>query len=737
MIQRQFFALKTLTVFFSLGCLYADHQRQLSADSIQAMDAFATSRPMQDTSGSQAALKKIASLFNTKQYAHLIKEKDSFQEVLQADQFPVLNFYLGRSYLALGQYEEAQAALQPLLGIHNVSIDKKPLLLALINSAYHLNELTQVEQWTELYQDQFPNDTYVAKIFFIKALTYKNCDRFVEASKMLEKIIDQFPNHPQMEMVYFEKGRLLFKQHQWQASRNAFISFVQRFPEGARVNQALQYIVRASLMSVKENRSPNHDLSLKEQLCADLNLILYTPGAVEASQKPIYQLKLAKASYELKHYQTALPLIKNYLRQYPHDSNRYQGHLIAALCYQEGFNNANNFALHAEKALRLKPDFIDSAKLHYNLFSTYVQLAKEFGEDMASSANSQNKAYLDKAAEHLFAAFDGAPDSIRQEHQLWLANFFYNKARVGLNEYANEPIADKAQKKAAEQAVVLFQRALGQEALTLETFTLEQEFFKLSILYAWLEKTSEQIRILEILARQHSEQPHLPWTLPSRTLFSLALAYEKEGNYTQALELYTLIDGSLKSSDPYVFNATKLHLARLSFANLTDEKKNFEQPVIKAILKNLNDLQSRKSLVFEPIHLEAALEYAHMRSALEPISSQDKYLLSLLQRAKDNFANKEDPFSKEYHESLPFHPDKDFLLQAYLMLFNAHIAYLEGNIADANGLFPEAEIKYELAKTLYTNLLQKYAVTNYLKSQAESKLDSLNHKEESSLKHSS
>ena len=112
-------------------------------------------------------------------------------------------------------------------------------------------------------------------------------------------------------------------------------------------------------------------------------------------------------------------------------------------------------------------------------------------------------------------------------------------------------------------------------------------------------------------------------------------------------------------------------------------------------MKFLKDLQIRKSIASEPMHLESAIDYAMIRSSLVPSEKYDEQLRFLLLRVKEDFTSRKDLWSKDYHTARLQQPDKDLIYQAYMMLIDAHTASIESKIALKTGAWVEAEAKNE------------------------------------------
>lgn len=523
--------------------LFEAARLQASSDLQKGMSAFLHLREMNGKRASDAALSVMTLLFNQRRYQELIHESEICKKLLSSQQQSACHFLLGKSYAALNQHEKVLHHLQPLLiqALNEsdfIPTEAKPneraVLLLLIVSAHHLNELALVETWSHRYEAIFSNDSALAHVWYINALTYKNCDRFQEAQVLLEKIMTNYPTFEKMAMVQLEQAALLSQQKKWNECLQAILAFLQQYPE--------------------------------HELC-------------------------------------------------------YQGHLLIALCCQNGVQDIHGYITHSEKALFLKPNGSECFSLHIGLFHAYLKISQ------INPAGPQ--AEIDKAMDHLYAVCTIKPD------------------------------------------------------------------------------------ILQSLYKHYISVPESNLKEQTYAIFSLACVLKQTGASTQALDLYTLLS-RIKGIASYIAAATELHLARLTFAAMVAEQRSLENPKLVQILQTLKDLQIRKVLIQEPVHLEAALEYAAIRSSLDPSKTQKEQLLFYLLRAKEEFTAAQDLCSQDYYASCQRFPEKARIYDAYLLLFDAHIARLRGEIAHQEGRLLEGNESLSVAQTLYTKLLQEPIVSPYL-----------------------
>lgn len=705
----------------------------------EALDAFLEIQKSRSHKSSEAALSRLLLMFDQGYYQQIVSEKPVFKRVIPASQEKVLDFFVGRSYFALKQYKEAMDTLISLLppeGIEptGATENEKILLLTLIASAHYMNDLPLVKEWSGEFEEIFPHEPEFAKVLYIEALTCKNCDHYQEAQVHFDRLLNEFPDFEKIDTVEFDRNVMFFKQGRWDDSRKGFIEFVQKYPNSSDITIALQYIPNSTLQLLDEAEKlhiPSDQL--REQLIADMQLVLNAPGGVTQVQKAKYWLKMGRTFYDLKRYQNAMNTLAAFIKEFPKDQNIYQAHLLMALSCQQVCQDPKDFITHAEKALNYNTEFPDRDRLQQNLFNAYLKLAKSAEENNAPKKQAD---YIAKAADHLYDVFQKNSQVVKSENQLWLANYFYNQTKEGLNEYIPEMTEDPNKMELARKALRIYQTALHIPTdlthvdqlpqLTQQSLQLEPELFKVANLYAWINEVTQQALVLDELYHQQQENPDWRWALRNRTLFGLSLAKQKLGFERDALEGYSLLLAQSKGIDPFVLNGAKLQYARLTFNELPNSERNLDNPKVVQVLNLLKELQIRKALQQEPIHLEAAIDYAAIRSSLAPPEKQLEQMRFLLARAKQDFTSKEDVSSKDYHLGRELHPNQGLVYEAYLMLIDADLARLDSKLAELKGSTHEKEMKRDAAKSIYRNLLQgKLAVSKYLIEQAKSGLDSL------------
>lgn len=677
----------------------------------QALLLYEKVRQMEGTKSSQAALAKGVLLFKHEQYDELIDNADELKRTLDENQKFLFDIYLGRSYFNQNRYEGAIETFKPYLQSPYADQESKKIIyLTMVVSYEQLNKPNETVEVAEQFKTEFPDDKAISKVLYVEALALKSLERYEESLALIDRLIDQYPEDENRQSLDFEKGFILFKMHRWQESRDAFVKFIKTHPGSILEYSASSYAAHAAV-NVMES---NDDETAQLQVAADMERLLAQPSVDANPQKPTYLLLLGKVYVDLKNYSQAHSVIEEYLEKYPGDEDLFQGYLLMATCCKDGAHDLIGFADNGEHLLRMKPDYDDRTNLRLNLFSAYLELSKSEGK----------QPYLDLAADHLYQVMKEDPNSVKLENKLWLANYYYEKANEGNNDYYIDSLEDKVKLEFVHRALDSYEKAMTKHMkLDRETLYLESDLLKWSHLYGWNGDPKNQIAILERLVKQQKGRPELSWKLRARTQFSLARAYQATGRTTEALELFDYLKSPSQNSDLTVQSGSHLEWARLRLTLLHPEDIKKGNSDVEVILRTLNDLQVKKSLPQEPIHLEAGLEYAVLKSSLEAPEDREDAHKQLLERMKESFSTRDDLWSKDYYASRQMHPEKDFIYHAYMMLLDAHLMTADAKIAAEDGRMGEAEVKYEAAKSTYRTLTKgKLAVSKYLADQAKSSL---------------
>lgn len=649
-------------------------QLQASYDSNAAIATLAQMKNSASARTSAANCQRIALLFQKGQFEEIIDARSALEQGASSEDLLCLHYYLGRSYYHLGEFEQAISLLQPLLGTH---LDNdKCLLMILTASSASLKRLDQVRSWVAQYQRKFSADNGLAKILLLQARAEWQGGNAQRAATILEQIATAYPYFEELADVFLDRALLAQEQRDWSTSRRWLLSLVSRFPDSRHKTRAFEYIVRSDLSQMQ--CEDKFDRQLLEQLSQDLKNAL-EQGDISQELRSSYQLQLAKTEYQLQKYAEAIAHLNRLLHSQPDNA---QAHLLLGYILLAQSGDPHAFICEAEKSLTLQPDLPDS--VHQHLFHAYLQRNREKDKDLAAA--------------HLMLLLAKEHADIPNSSRLWMGGYFHDRLRQIGNEFQPEPLPTEKARKAAERAISIVVPALDKS-------DHEEGFLQLGAFYGWAGFIEKQAAVYEALVMAYHQGSERSWKMVPRTLFALGNAYEQLGRGESALACYNQII----TVEPYLQQATKLRIARLKI--LQGKEK------IESLLNELNQLQINKSLNTEPVHLEAAYDYAKYYSR-----GDLKRLLKLLGAAKEAFTSQKDIPAKEYHALRGTNQRLDHVYQAYLMLFDARIAQTEGDLAKRKDPV-EASRKYAIAKELYETLLsEKFAISKYLVDQAQSSL---------------
>jgi TolA-binding protein len=614
--------------------LFQAARLQVLVDKDEAIKTFDLLAEGDGKTNRAAAFNELILLFETKRYEEFISLflKRSLQ--VPENKAPLLQLYLGKCHYALAQYSQACAPLLNYIYSAQGKTDQmKTALICLIDSAYMIKDLPTLKESITQMQTHFPKDAYYPQALLFRAHLYLEKKEYQSASSDMDEIRNHFPNFGNREELLFTSAYLTLKLEKWEESHRLFQALLEEFPTSAYGETARRHLVSASLK-----------LNDKEMLIVDLFSLLKGTISLPLEEKRELHLFLAKTLYEVASFASAIEELDLYLKEYPEHLTVGEAHLLAALCYHELFFD-DAFIDHAEKALSFQAfPIAQKGLLHLHLYNAYLKLKNE-----------------EKAAQHLLSGLLSEEASVKMENQIWLAEYLYQKSDL-------------------EQAMVVFEKIFKSKQ---PEPALEALFLKYTSLLHSLERYKEEIDLLKILVHFQENQSDLPWNFQRRSLFELAKAHEVVGENGLALILYDNLIHFPTFASSYIGTESLWRRARLEFQLLKEEEKDENDPHCIAILNSLKELQIKKNVQSEPIHIEAALDYAEIRSALAPENKKQEKLLFFLNRVKDDFSSEDDIVSKEYMASRKEFAEKDALFQTYMRYLEAKIMSLEGRKAEA------------------------------------------------------
>lgn len=669
---------------------------QQEFDPLQALTTFQTVVDIGGKRASEAAYQELLLLFQHDRFSSLISRASKLEMNLDADKKALLEFCLARSYFKLDQLPEAIQHFKVFINQEPENTPhKRAAFLTLIHCAQKTDDNQLFDQTLEQFLTGYPQDEEAGKALLLHAQTALRRGEITQASYDLDRLMKSFPDFPDQETLLYDQALLLSRTEQWSASRSAFLSYLGRFPSTPHSNLIWSSIVHCSIQELKK-ASDDQLFEKKEQLASDLAQALALSSLFSPEEEASYQFLLGQLMFELYHFSEAIQELSYFCQKYSDHPSIPEAYLLQALSHRELKSNSELFIPVAEKALALSDDPAHQTTLRLQLFNTYLSL-KEY----------------DKAAENLYQTFIVDGNSIQQENQLWLTRYYAKRAESG--------DADSQ-----GRMMELFKKVLRVDDTYAVHFDPSQTYLEAETLkFAGILGLSEREQVLRSLIKLQQTHDSLPWKLQGRALFELAKTCRALQKNDEALERFTELitkEGAISST---VRSAALLERSRLLLLGYQEGKLNEEDPNLRAILSTLKDLQIQKELLEEPVHLEAALEYADLRTALAPEHSRIESALFFLNRIKEDFNGKTDPICVEYHESRLRFPEKDQLFQTYMKCLEAEILHWEAMEAIQNNNLEKAARHKQDAVALFEEILKDDHATGYVKQRAEAKLNQI------------
>lgn len=646
---------------------------------------------------SKAAKQLLQLLFSQEDFSSISYMRERFELLLQEQED--FHFLMGYSLFAQKRYREAIKDLKKYLGL-NLKAERKRAYLSVLASFYALKESTELKKELDHFLAEFPKDVLGAKALFFYALDRKRTGDDAKMQEVLSRIEKDYPDFSEKDALAFEQAALWYRQDKIEQSFDAFENFLQVHQSSSYQQAARHYLVNSSLQLVESLEKKVSQIELT-RVFHKAQESLEIEGLFKREELIDYRFKMAQLLLKIKEYSKALEVLKRSIEESEDPKDLYRAHLMMAMCYRESTQQYSQILFHLKQALSLEKG--PKVNLHLNLFSVYAEMSK--------LEKQSAKQYAEKAASHLYLATEDDFSKVSVENHLWLANYYFERIHQHMKKNWKNRLENSGLMSEAERSRRLFEQAIAvrkkQEALFSENnLEMEVELFRLSQLLHWMHEDKKQEMYLLSLYQMQGKEPNWAWNLRARTMFCLAELYEKKGQAEHAKKLYrkitegkTLVDSALR------FQAN-VRYARLVHASMSPR----DTGDLKDINRRLREVSLRKNIATEPIHLEAALDYAHFAA-----KGSEKKLLEHLQEMKKEFTMTADIVSKDYHEGRQIFQDKDQIYQAYMLYVDAMITKLQASLAKKKGTLHEARVKEEAAQGLLKTLLKdKFAVSFYL-----------------------
>lgn len=662
----------------------------------------------------KAQFNLLSLYFRLEEYANILEESKLASVPLE--QSTVYTYMIGKSHYMTKQYEHAFNVLQKLLEekITDYEIIRNSLLIQM-SCNYELNREKEFAAVLTEFQRTYPDDIELPRAFFMHAILCKRMNRLDLAKEILEDILTKYPYFEDHESCLLEYALINHDLKDWRTSYSYLTEFTQKFPNSPH-NISWKYYLSSCFHLQKD---PDQSYYTPQQFAKDLERILQKQDIFSPNEYLEYELVYAKILYQISQFADAIPIFSRYIDTAESDTNMADAHYYMALSHYYINSHPEHFYKNMEKAIALQPSFEEDVAIQLQLFNSYISHYNQ-------SQESENRNdLLQHAASHLYKAYT-LQSTLELSNQLWLANYFYNKATT------DSSLSESEITTASNKSKELFKNAIfdQNEQLTLNILEprLEKEVITYAKLLHSIKEYTPTIDLLQQCLKKH-EQAGYVGKYQKEALLLLAQSYHILENSEKALETYTKIvvlqeESSLTVSDP-ILDEAYLQISRLKFAALPPEEKLITNPEVLKILSYLKDLQIRKFVDTEPLHLEAAMEYAEIRFAIAKQEERYEKYLFFLNRIKDDLLAKNDALSISYHENLRKIPEKIVLYSSYLKFIDAEIFRMHANLELERNHSLESEEYYEKALALLTEI-QGNNLTESLKHRVQQSIIKIN-----------
>jgi TolA-binding protein len=665
---------------------------QIHFDKSKAIETFGTIYELEGKSASKAAFNQLNLLIQEKRYGDFVLAYDKAIKYITPDKVPLIQYYLGKSLFLTHNYARA---IEPLTqSLTSKILDRaqeKSALTSLIAVAQETQDLLLFEKTLATLKAQFAHDEETANILLMHAQLCRDKKEWSKARSEIREILELYPKHPQREALLYDNALMLLQEEKWQETAAAFEAFLKEFPQSAQRANALRQIVNCRLEDMRRSSSGMERLK-KEHLLTVLNAALQEKKMFSPAEKQKMRYLYGKIQFELGKYEEAVGNLSDYVRDFSKDPTCADAYLLLAYAHQKVERDDIHFVLNAEKALSLNPRLQGAIDLHLILFNTYLGLA-------GKAHNDEKTELIDKAANHLFLALDKPACA---QNQRWLAGYYFQQYKNG-------------QSEAMTRAAIVLEKLLGinESAFTLsitqQTLEKEAEALRLGELYRKMGRFKQHMQLLEALVKEYKIHSDFKWKYQRMAQFELGKACLEAGEKEKARNCFEDLIASSSHVSSYFALAATIEKAKLDFSALKATDKYEESPASQTIFNALKDVQSRRKLHSEPLHLEAGLCYVECKSELAPLIQRKKRMIFLLEQLKENFSAQNDPLVQQYFSASQQFPDKEKLCRQYLIFIDIEIVRLKAEEANHAPLLREIKDKLDqlLTQTTEEALIQR------------------------------
>lgn len=694
---------------------------QAEFDKPLAIETFSQIIALKGEKSIDSALNRLILYFQEERFNDVIANYESVQKIAAQDKQATLEYIIARSFFAQKMYTEASEHLQKFLALNEGTTDeKRNALLMQLSTAQYLKDEAQYKETLDKLEKHFPEDPELSQAFFIHAMMLKEIGRASEAEEKLSTLIENKKNFKDEEVLYLEYGLVAYNNDNWELSRKTLNSFVEKYSNSTHAPIAWKYLLSSSLNLLKAHQNEEKPAYSKKDFLADLDRIMLHNDVLDKGEIVECLFLQGKLSYELGKYDAALSHLGKFIYNHFQNDHIAEAHLLTALCHHKKGDSHDLFCTHAEKALSLDPELAKKGPLHLELFNVYLNIA----------GNSEHsKEMTQKAREHLYTALLLGESTIKLENKLWLASSYLNDILEEKPVFLCDGKMPQDKDLFARSFSILEEVLIDPSTESLKSIDqdhifLEWEALRYANLLGRKNMLDKKIRVLKALVEKQSHKKTWNWASHQEALFDLAKTYELHGNQSEALETYSFLAGLQSPKRTFIEEYSKLATLRLNFAKIPKSDRVETNKKVFNILSDLKNIQIQKNAISEPLHLEAALEYAKIRGLISNNKTPHLKYLFFVNRIREDYTNRDDPMAQKYQALINENDDLKALYAQYMKYIDAEALRMEAMIkASENHSSMSLDLKQKSKQVL--EALSQETTSVYLQSRVKESLSLL------------
>lgn len=684
--------------FEELECIDPDHGNTLRFDPLRALLASCSGDYLEQLEQvpteanwpadlDQRILQWMALSFDLGHYDLLVRDAGSFSQMLSKRAQPMRDLLYGRSFFALGQYEQSAPLFErflesPIEDLEESAVrvqQRRNALISLFQIGSQLRRVDLLNFGIDIWLRELQPAPELAQALFCRAqLRAGNSQQL--ALDDLSSILAGYPSSALRPDALVGAIALASDLKHWSQCADYSVELITQYPQHPQLVALGPRIVEAIAQSIALG---GDELSVRAQAILTAFQSLQKVATISPALESKWFLDLAQRLNQL-------------------ECTGVSQSWLALLCTagKERAPAANQpatypqiFHAYVQGALEKSSD-VPAAQSE----ATYLTLFNQCLQQLPSNDLEKSSPIEDLAATCLTKALECGGSDIKDQNLIWLGDHYYDKifphplplpTSIVADGRIDQPITYLPELSAPEQQRPLAQKGIGAYSRLLQGtegnwqsfelssngLNLEQSALRCSRLLGAVGSCQEQLLVLERLQNRY-ELSGKTWPRQERALFELALIADVLGASPVASKAYgQVIELGVVAPQLRDWMTWRRAVHQVQSAALL--QKVSQAQALQVPLKALEQLQARRVALFEPLYLEAALTWADALALCGGSTNSSE--IDALDLVKKTFAQSGDIAARDYLESLKALPAPRALYFHYMTWIDAKVALLQSH----------------------------------------------------------